>query len=99
VGVSRVRCWVWFGQTSHRIHGYGNSFNYGLRDHWQDAHLREAPDYVEQTFFVTCLTKCGLRVQVHVPPDGVLADAAQPKGRPACKVCVAADRAEKVKKS
>jgi len=82
-----MRLWVWYGRVSHRIHGYGTGMHTDLEEHWENmGHVSQPPPYV----FVSCLTKCGLRVQVNIPPNGVLSDAGQPKGRPACAECESA---------
>lgn len=76
----RNRSWVWYGTVSHRIAGYGSGHHMSLKDRG----VRMPRGYST----VACITYCGLRVEVQVPPDGVMADAGQPKGRPACPDCL-----------
>lgn len=78
---SRRRGWVWFGQTSHRIYGYGTGHHLSL----EERGVRMPRNYGT----IACLTICGLRIEVQVPSDAVMADAGQPKGRPACATCLA----------
>lgn len=87
-GLMGGRAWIWFGTTSHRVTGLGNSFR-PYKDRYE-FEGKPVPDWVPD--FVTCRTRCGIDVQVHTPPGSSLADACQPKGRPACPACEGEDR-------
>lgn len=75
--------WVNFGRTSHVIHGYGTGHHVAL----EERGVRMPHHYAT----IACITNCGLRIEVQVPWDGVMADAAQPKGRHPCAECLAGE--------
>ena len=80
------RSWVWYDHASHIIRGYGTGISVYMRERAADRGFTSwYPDFNT----VCCLTWCNLRIEVHVPEDSSLADAAQPKRVPICPKCMA----------